>query len=108
MDKSKSVTVTLLNKEFQVSCPANAEDQLSDAAHYLNQKMREIRKSGRVIGMERMAVMAALNIAYELAVLRQQQEAYLQSVSTQIEHLQNKIDNALMDELLDLEESRDP
>jgi cell division protein ZapA len=107
MDKSKSVTVTLLNKEFQVSCPANAEDQLSEAAHYLNQKMREIRKSGRVIGIERMAVMAALNIAYELAVLRQQQEAYGQSVSTQIEHLQNKIDNALMDEL-GPENSRSP
>ena len=106
MDKSKSVTVTLLNKEFQVSCPANAEDQLNDAARYLNDKMREIRKSGRVIGMERIAVMAALNIAYELAVLRQQQEAYLKSVSTQIEHLQNKIDNALMDELIELEGSQ--
>jgi cell division protein ZapA len=100
VDKSKSVTVKLLNKEFQVSCPANTEDQLNDAAHYLNQKMREIRKGGRVIGMERMAVMAALNIAYELAVLRQQQETYTQSVSTQIEHLQNKIDSALMGELI--------
>ena len=100
MDKSKSVTVKLLNKEFQVSCPANAEDQLNKAAHCLDQKMREIRKSGRVIGMERMAVMAALNIAYELTLLRQQQEAYVQSVSAQIEHLQNKIDSALMDELI--------
>ena len=50
--------------------------------------------------------MAALNIAYELAILRQQQEAYLKSVSTQIEHLQNKIDNALMDELIELEGSQ--
>jgi cell division protein ZapA len=107
VDKFKSVTVKLLNKEFQVSCPENAEGQLNDAAHTLNKKMLEIRKSGRVIGMERIAVMAALNIAYELAVLRQQQEAYVQSVSKQIEHLQNKIDNALMDELIS-ESSRAP
>lgn len=99
MDKLKSVTVKLLNKEFQVSCPAGAEDQLNDAAHYLNQKMREIRKTGRVIGIERMAIMAALNIAHELAMFRQQKEAYVQSVSEQIERLQIKIDDALMDEL---------
>lgn len=99
MDKLKSVTVKLLNKEFQVSCPPGAEDQLNDAAHYLNQKMREIRKTGRVIGIERMAIMAALNIAHELIVFRQQKEAYVQSVSEHIERLQIKIDNALMDEL---------
>jgi cell division protein ZapA len=100
VDKLKSVTVKLLNKEFQVSCPIGAEDQLNSTTHYLNQKMREIRKSGRVIGIERIAIMAALNIAHELAVLRKQEEAYVQSVSKQIERLQNKINSALMDELI--------
>ena len=108
MDKSKSLTFKLLNKEFQVACPENAEDQLKNAADYLNEKMGEIRKSGRVIGMERIALTAALNIAYELAVLRQEQQAYAESVSTQIEYLQNKIDNALIGELIELEKSREP
>ncbi len=98
VNKLKSVTVTLLNKDFQVSCPPDAEEQLNDASHYLNQKMREIRKSGRVIGMERIAIMAALNITHELIILKQQKENYEQSVCKKIERLQNKIDSALMDE----------
>lgn len=98
VNKLKSLTVQILNKEFQVSCPEGAEDQLNSAAYYLNQKMREIRKSGRVIGIERMAIMAALNIAHELALLREQNETHVRTMSEHINRLQNKIDVALMDE----------
>ncbi len=98
VNKLKSLTVQILNKEFQVSCPEGAEDQLNSAAYHLNQKMREIRKSGRVIGIERMAIMAALNIAHELALLREQNETHVRTMSEHINRLQNKIDIALMDE----------
>ncbi len=98
MSNSKAISVKILNKEFQVNCPAGSEEQLFAAAHHLDQKMREIRKTGRVIGGERTAIMAALNIAHELLIFQEQKQAYVQSVSLQIERLQDKIDDALMEE----------
>ncbi len=93
---SKAISVKILSKEFQVNCPAGAEEQLHEAAYYLDQKMKEIRRSGRVIGLERIAMMAALNISHELLAFRQQKELYIESVSKHIERLQNKIDTVLM------------
>ena len=98
MEPVKTIAVKILNKEYQISCPVGAEEQLYEAAHYFDQKMREIRSSGRVIGLERMAIMAALNISHELLLFRQQKEEYVHSVTEQIERLQNKIDEALMDD----------
>ena len=97
MNHIKSIAVRILNKEFQVSCPPGTEEQLFEAAHFLDQKIREIRKNGRVIGIERMTIMAALNLAHELLAFRRDKEAYVQSVTQQIEYLQNKLDEALME-----------
>lgn len=96
----KGISVKILNKDYQVSCPMGSESQLDASAHYLDQKMREIRQTGRVIGVERIAVMAALNIANELLHYRQQKDDYVQTVSEQIERLQLKIDEALMSHLI--------
>lgn len=63
---NETVIVTLLDKEYQVACPPGQQEALTQSARYLNGKMREIRSSGKVIGLERIAVMAALNIANEL------------------------------------------
>ena len=63
---NETVVVTLLDKEYQVACPPGQQEALTHSARYLNGKMREIRSSGKVIGLERIAVMAALNIANEL------------------------------------------
>ena len=54
------VTVKILEKEYHVTCPAEERAALVDSAEYLNRKMREIRDSGKVIGLDRIAVMAAL------------------------------------------------
>ncbi len=96
MSNFKTVDLKILNKEFQVNCPNDTESQLYAAADHLDQKMREIRSNGRVIGLERIAIMAALNISHELLIVKQQKEAYLQSMVEQIERLQNKIDEALI------------
>jgi len=93
----KAIIVKILSKEFQVSCPEGAEEQLFAVANYLDQKMREIRKSGRVIGLERIAIMAALNITHELLGERQQKTLAAHSFADQIARLQNKIDRALME-----------
>ncbi len=65
-DSISRVSVRILEKEYQVACPAEERDDLLRSAEMLNRKMREIRDSGKVIGLDRIAVMAALNITNEL------------------------------------------
>ena len=60
------VSVKILEKEYQVACPAEEKADLMASAELLNRKMREIRDSGKVVGLDRVAVMAALNMANEL------------------------------------------
>ncbi|PVZ10392.1 MULTISPECIES: cell division protein ZapA [unclassified Pseudomonas] len=66
MSSSNSVTVQILDKEYSIMCPPQERGNLLAAARYLDGKMREIRSGGKVIGGERIAVMAALNIAHDL------------------------------------------
>lgn len=68
--KATTLNVRILDKDYQVNSPANAQQALLNSAHLLDERMRDIRSSGRVIGTERIAVMAALNIAYELLQVR--------------------------------------
>ncbi len=63
---SQTISVHILGKDYQVACPAEERDALRGAAAELDQRMKTIRQSGNVIGVERIAVMAALNLAYEL------------------------------------------
>ncbi|WMS86216.1 cell division protein ZapA [Pleionea litopenaei] len=65
-EPSNSITLRILEREYQFSSPKSQRDQLVEAARFLDGRMREIRDSGRVVGTERIAVMAALNLAFEL------------------------------------------
>jgi cell division protein ZapA len=65
MSESSSLVVHLLDKEFRVACPPEEKENLIRAARFLDDKMREIR-AANVLGLERIAVMAALNLAHEL------------------------------------------
>ena len=65
-DTFAHVTVRILEKEYHVACPAAEKPSLMASAELLNSKMREIRDSGKVVGLDRVAVMAALNLANEL------------------------------------------
>ena len=89
------VSVRILDKEYQVACPASERTDLLDSAEILNQKMREIRDSGRVVGLDRIAVMAALNMAHELLDHKSSKNDYQQLISKRIRALQDKIDIAL-------------
>ncbi|HVA55211.1 MAG TPA: cell division protein ZapA [Gammaproteobacteria bacterium] len=60
------VTVRILDKEYQVACPDDEREALLESAELLNRKMREIRESGKVVGLDRVAVMAALNLSHEI------------------------------------------
>ena len=61
-----ALTVSLLGREFRVACPEGEEKQLLASADYLNRKLKEARDTGKAVGNERIAIMAALNIAHEL------------------------------------------
>lgn len=65
-----TVSVTILDKEYQVACPPEQQAELLMSAQHLDQQMRAIRNTGKVIGLERIAVMAALNISHELLQTR--------------------------------------
>ncbi|AZZ94338.1 MULTISPECIES: cell division protein ZapA [unclassified Hahella] len=88
---NNTATVTILDKEYLVACPPEAQRQLEDAARALDQKMKEIRASGKVYGTERIAVMAALNLTYDLM----QQGQKTEQVSTTLSTLHEKLDAAL-------------
>lgn len=69
-DRTARVSIRILEKEYQVACPIEERTDLLDAAEHLNGKMREIRESGAVMGLDRIAVMAALNLSNELLKLK--------------------------------------
>jgi cell division protein ZapA len=89
------VNITILGKEFMVACPDEERAALSAAARYLDEQMRRIQESGRVIGTERCAVMAALNIANELLALRRSASGLPPDLDARIQSLHGKIDAAL-------------
>ena len=60
-----ALTISLLGREFRVGCPEGEEKQLLASVDYLNRKLKEVRDTGKVVGNERIAIMAALNIAHE-------------------------------------------
>ncbi len=89
------VSVRILEKEYQVSCPANERTDLLDSAELLNAQMREIRDSGKVVGLDRIAVMAALNMANELMKSRVQGEAFDTEVVQRLRVMNSRIDDAI-------------
>ena len=94
-ENPKAVSVTILDKEYLISCTENERDLLHRAVEYLNLKMKEVKSSGKVIGSERIAVMAALNITHELLAYKTENDDYTSRVDGLVRRLQDKIDIAL-------------
>jgi cell division protein ZapA len=66
MSEIKAVDVNIMGREFTVSCTDEERPGLINAVNFLDKKMRDIRDSGKIIGVERIAIMAALNLSHEL------------------------------------------
>lgn len=96
MSQANTVTVKILEKEYQVACPEDQESELISSARYLDKQMRGIRDTGKVIGLERIAVMAALNISFEL-LQASAQGSPSQGNNSGLKHLNTKLDDALYD-----------
>ncbi|QLH42571.1 MAG: cell division protein ZapA [Coxiellaceae bacterium] len=71
-DANNSITVKILGKEYKIKCPPEKVAELQESAHYLDKMMQEIRDSGAVLSVDRIAVLAALNISHEMLILKKQ------------------------------------
>jgi cell division protein ZapA len=94
-DMFAHVTVRILEKEYHVACPAEEKPALMAAAEFLNKKMREIRDAGKVVGLDRVAVMAALNLANELLQTQGKDEELKNIVGLRIRSMRDRLDDAL-------------
>ncbi|HEX5046556.1 MAG TPA: cell division protein ZapA [Gammaproteobacteria bacterium] len=94
-DMFAHVTIRILEKEYNVACPAEEKAALVASAELLNAKMREIRDSGKVVGLDRVAVMAALNLANELIKAQGQDEELKNIVGLRIRAMREHLDSAL-------------
>lgn len=89
------ISVKILEKEYQVSCPASERTDLLDSAEILNARMREIRDSGKVVGLDRIAVMAALNMANELLHAKARDRELEGSVGQRLKLLSDRVESVL-------------
>jgi len=89
------VTVRILEKEYFVACPAGERDDLLESAAFLNGRMREIRDSGKIVGLDRIAVMAALNIANDFLKLRTRDSGSQSEFGQRIKTLRERVETAL-------------
>ena len=99
MKNQESLSITILDKEYVVGCTEDEREALFSTVEFLNRKMDEQRESGKVIGSERIAVMAALNVAHEYLEYRREHESTATDIGASVDRIQEKINSAL---------SRDP
>ena len=88
---SVPVTVRILDKEYRIACPKHEKEGLLASADYLSRRMKEVRNSGRVIGADKVAILAALNICHEFLTHQSQQK----DLSTRVRSLQERIGTVL-------------
>jgi cell division protein ZapA len=92
---AEPVTVRILEREYRVMCAPDQRRDLMESALFLDQQMREIRDSGRVSSMDKIAVMSALNLAEEVLKLRQHLAERQQNVDQRISRLSAQLEQAM-------------
>ena len=94
-DSAKSVEVELLGRTYRVACEDNEREALMQAVAYLDGKMNEIRRAGKVMGAERIAVKAALNVAHELLSVRLGSGFDLGQAKRRISAIESRLEEAI-------------
>jgi cell division protein ZapA len=84
-----------MEKEYVVACPYDERSALLDAAEFLNARMREIRDTGKVVGLDRIAVMSALNLAHELLKLKERESKVESGAGQRVRVLRERVESAL-------------
>jgi len=94
-DQPVNANIIILGKNYPIRCLESEISALQKAADYLNSKMTEIQDSGKVINLERIAIISALNIANQLLQQEQQKSSLIARINQQIAKLQEKLDHAV-------------
>ena len=94
-ENSARVSVRILEKDYQIACPTDERSDLLDSAELLNSRMREIRDGGKVVGLDRIAVIAALNMANELIRLSSRDGHLESEVGSRLRILRERVESAL-------------
>ena len=94
MSKTDAISITVMDKEYRVACPPEERDNLLASAELLNDKLNEIKKQGSVIGTERIAIMAALNMSHEI-LHNQQLSSDMTDLDQRIESLSERISETM-------------
>jgi cell division protein ZapA len=94
-DQTKPIAISILDKEYVLACAETERESLFESVAFLNSRMREVRESGKIVGSERVAILAALNIAHEYLAYKQQKEDYTVSIDASVRRIQDKIADAL-------------
>jgi cell division protein ZapA len=84
-----------MEREYVVACPYDERSALLDAAEFLNARMREIRDSGKVVGLDRIAVMAALNLAHEFLRIKDRESRVDSGVGARVRALRERVEGVL-------------
>jgi cell division protein ZapA len=95
MSTDAAVAVNILDREFLIGCTPEERPGLVAAANYLDGKMREVRSATRAQGIDRIAVLAALNIAHELLQQKNHTDSHAGAVAQHLQTLRTKLDGAL-------------
>lgn len=98
MSEAKSLQVTIMGREFRVACTEEEQAGLLEAVDYLNKKMLDIRDGGKVIGLERIAIMAALNIAHELLTTKVGGGFDMGEIKRRMNRIETLIDQAMSEQ----------
>jgi len=93
VSNNEPVSVRILDREYTVGVTADERESLTAAARLLDLRMREIRGSNRMAAVDRVAVLAALNLAHELQQLREQQARYDRELANTLDHLNRRLDS---------------
>ena len=99
MSDVKGVEVSIMGREFTIACPPEQRDGLLSAVAYLDKKMCDIRDSGKIVGAERIAMMAALNLAHELLTTRSGGvDVDVGGMKGKVARMQSMVDNAIAEQ----------
>lgn len=93
--KTINATIEILGKLYPVRCPEEEAASLQEAADFLNKKMLEVQESGKVINLERIAIITALNIAHQLIQLGTQKDQLMGKINQRLTLLQSKLDTSM-------------
>jgi cell division protein ZapA len=94
-NSAKSIDISLLGRNYKIACEESERAALLEAVAYLDGKMGEIKKAGKVSGAERIAVMAALNIAHELLTMKLGNGFDIGQAKRRISQIEAKLDTAI-------------